>query len=274
MLFGTDLLDRFYKSAFKVLLVIAAILGVIVLFSCINTAFYTRRFKKEWSQYGVNAERMVPEKIKGAYRGIEEVVVHKEQDLYKEYDNKSKRYSYYFRNKFNIDVYMDEDTARRATYNEYFPTEYFYIQVRDVLWNIRKEYTPYYHENVERGFVFSLTKVGRDMTELTVRVMTRDGTCHQTTNETYKELKYVSNDWRKDRRKPEEKETTEKPQNPTSGSKKTGSSKKSYRYYRDSYDDGYDDVYYNGDYDGYRYNRDWDYMTGVDDAMEELDEDW
>ena len=47
---------------------------------------------------------------------------------------------------------------------------------------------------------------------------------------------------------------------------------KSYRY--DSYDDGYDDIYMDGDYDYDRYDRDSDYADGVDDAMDELGEDW
>lgn len=41
----------------------------------------------------------------------------------------------------------------------------------------------------------------------------------------------------------------------------------------DSYDDGYDDVYMDGDYDYDRYDRDSDYADGVDDAMDELGED-
>lgn len=45
-----------------------------------------------------------------------------------------------------------------------------------------------------------------------------------------------------------------------------------------SYDDGYDDVYMEGDYDEDRYNRDSDYADGVDDAIEddyeEGDGDW
>ena len=53
----------------------------------------------------------------------------------------------------------------------------------------------------------------------------------------------------------------------SSGSKKTTT-------YHDSYDDGYEDVYYNEDYDVDRYNSDWSYMSGVDDAMEDLGEDW
>lgn len=40
----------------------------------------------------------------------------------------------------------------------------------------------------------------------------------------------------------------------------------------DSYDDGYDDVIDEGDYDDERYDRDSDYADGVDEAMEE--EDW
>lgn len=52
----------------------------------------------------------------------------------------------------------------------------------------------------------------------------------------------------------------------------TGSSKKSNTY--NSYDDGYDDIYMDGDYDYDRYDRDSDYADGVDDAMDEYGEDW
>ncbi len=38
-----------------------------------------------------------------------------------------------------------------------------------------------------------------------------------------------------------------------------------------SYDDGYDDVYEDDDYDWDRYKNDPDYAEGVDDAMDELD---
>lgn len=56
-----------------------------------------------------------------------------------------------------------------------------------------------------------------------------------------------------------------------SSTKKSSTSKKnSY----DSYDDGYDDIYMDGDYDYDRYNRDSDYADGVDDAMDEFGEDW
>ena len=41
----------------------------------------------------------------------------------------------------------------------------------------------------------------------------------------------------------------------------------------DSYDDGYDDIYMDGDYDDERYNNDSDYADGVDDAMDEFEED-
>lgn len=44
--------------------------------------------------------------------------------------------------------------------------------------------------------------------------------------------------------------------------------------YEDTYDDGYDDIYYDGDYDMNRYYNDSDYANGVDDAMDELGEDW
>ncbi len=59
--------------------------------------------------------------------------------------------------------------------------------------------------------------------------------------------------------------------NTTSGSSYSSSTKKS-TY--DSYDDGYDDIYMDGDYDYDRYDRDSDYADGVDDAMDELGEDW
>ena len=52
----------------------------------------------------------------------------------------------------------------------------------------------------------------------------------------------------------------------------TSSSKKTKPY--NSYDDGYDDIYMDGDYDYDRYYKDSDYADGVDDAMDDLDEDW
>ena len=42
----------------------------------------------------------------------------------------------------------------------------------------------------------------------------------------------------------------------------------------DSYDEGYDDIYMNGDYDYDRYDSDYDYAAGVDDAMDEDYEEW
>lgn len=39
----------------------------------------------------------------------------------------------------------------------------------------------------------------------------------------------------------------------------------------DSYDEGYEDIYENDDYDWDRYYSDDDYAAGVDDAMDELD---
>ena len=57
----------------------------------------------------------------------------------------------------------------------------------------------------------------------------------------------------------------------SSGTKKSATTKKS-TY--DSYDDGYDDIYMDDDYDYDRYDRDSDYADGVDDAMDEYGEDW
>lgn len=72
------------------------------------------------------------------------------------------------------------------------------------------------------------------------------------------------------------KSTTGSSSSYNSGKKKsstgTSGSKKSNPY--DSYDDGYDDIYMDGDYDYDRYDKDSDYADGVDDAMDEFDEDW
>ena len=54
--------------------------------------------------------------------------------------------------------------------------------------------------------------------------------------------------------------------------KSNSSGKKSSSYH--SYDDGYDSIYDDGDYDYDRYNSDSDYADGVDDAMDELGDDW
>lgn len=47
-------------------------------------------------------------------------------------------------------------------------------------------------------------------------------------------------------------------------------SKKTYNSY-DSYDEGYEDIYDNEDYDMERYDNDSEYAAGVDDAMDDLD---
>lgn len=63
----------------------------------------------------------------------------------------------------------------------------------------------------------------------------------------------------------------------SSSGSSTDSSSSSYgskKYYHDSYDDGYDDVYMDGDYDYDRYDSDDDYAAGVDDAIDDDDEDW
>lgn len=60
----------------------------------------------------------------------------------------------------------------------------------------------------------------------------------------------------------------------SSGSSKS-SSGKSYRSLNpyEHYDDGYEAIYYDGEYDEDRYDSDPEYAEGVDDAMDELDED-
>ena len=67
------------------------------------------------------------------------------------------------------------------------------------------------------------------------------------------------------------KSTTANNSSHNSSTKKSTTTKKS-TY--DSYDDGYDDIYMDGDYDYDRYDRDSDYADGVDDAMDEFGEDW
>lgn len=56
------------------------------------------------------------------------------------------------------------------------------------------------------------------------------------------------------------------------GSTKKSSTSKKNSY--DSYDDGYDAIYMDDDYDYDRYDKDSDYADGVDDAMDESGEDW
>lgn len=60
----------------------------------------------------------------------------------------------------------------------------------------------------------------------------------------------------------------------SSGSSKS-SSGKTYRNLNpyENYDDGYEAIYYDGEYDPDRYDCDPEYAEGVDDAMDELDED-
>ncbi len=58
--------------------------------------------------------------------------------------------------------------------------------------------------------------------------------------------------------------------NSSTVNKGTTSSKKTYNTY-DSYDEGYEDIYDNDDYDMDRYYNDDEYAAGVDDAMDDLD---
>jgi hypothetical protein len=66
--------------------------------------------------------------------------------------------------------------------------------------------------------------------------------------------------------------STSKSSSSGSSSYSTGSSNKKKSSYSNSYDEGYEAIYDDDDYDIDRYNSDSDYADGVDDAME--DEDW
>lgn len=61
----------------------------------------------------------------------------------------------------------------------------------------------------------------------------------------------------------------------SSSSSSKSSSGKSYRGLNpyEHYDDGYEAIYYDGEYDEDRYDSDPEYAEGVDDAMDELEED-
>ena len=56
-------------------------------------------------------------------------------------------------------------------------------------------------------------------------------------------------------------------------SSSSSSSKSSKSYKHDTYDDGYEAVYYDDDYDMDRYYKDDDYARGVDDAMDDLEDE-
>lgn len=70
--------------------------------------------------------------------------------------------------------------------------------------------------------------------------------------------------------------STKKNTTGTSNTKKnnTGTSSSKKNNPCNSYDDGYDDIYMDDDYNYDRYYKDSDYADGVDDAMDDLDEDW
>ena len=63
--------------------------------------------------------------------------------------------------------------------------------------------------------------------------------------------------------------TTGSQSNSSSGSSSTKNNKR----YEDTYDKGYEDVYEDDDYDLDRYNSDSDYANGVDDALDDLEEE-
>ncbi len=59
----------------------------------------------------------------------------------------------------------------------------------------------------------------------------------------------------------------------SSSSSSSSSGSGSRKNYYDSYDEGYEDIWLNDDYDDDRYRRDSDYAAGVDDAMDEFEWD-
>lgn len=75
--------------------------------------------------------------------------------------------------------------------------------------------------------------------------------------------------------------TKSKYNNTSSGSTVSATTESSYKHSSSStgspyksYDDGYDAIYDDDDYDWDRYNSDPDYADGVDDAMDEMGDDW
>lgn len=88
---------------------------------------------------------------------------------------------------------------------------------------------------------------------------------------------YCSTHYNEYKRKKEEKKnsttTTSSTKKYSSSNNKTSSSS-SKKKYTNSYDDGYDDIYMNEDYDHKRYQKDSSYARGVDDAMEDAYDDF
>lgn len=70
------------------------------------------------------------------------------------------------------------------------------------------------------------------------------------------------------------KSTTTTKKNTTSKSKYSSTSKSKKKSYYDSYDQGYEDVWLDDDYDWDRYQNDWSYSLGVDDALDDYGWDW
>ena len=84
-------------------------------------------------------------------------------------------------------------------------------------------------------------------------------------HKTYSSSSYKSKNYSSSTSSSSTKTSTSTSSSKTSSSKKTSSS--SYK----SYDEGYEDVSENDDYDWERYYSDSDYADGVDDAMDEFD---
>ena len=78
------------------------------------------------------------------------------------------------------------------------------------------------------------------------------------------------NRWRAEREEAEKKNAVTYSSKPASSGLSSGKKDSSY----DSYDEGYEDAYENDAYDEERYRWDSSYAAGVDDAMEDLGEDW
>lgn len=85
-------------------------------------------------------------------------------------------------------------------------------------------------------------------------------------------MKQIDYDLEVRKRKAEEEK--EKAENRKKNYGTSGTSKSKSRSDGNSYDEGYDSIYDDGDYDDKRYDYDEDYALGVDDAMDELGDWW
>ncbi|MDO4961921.1 MAG: hypothetical protein Q4E57_08765 [Eubacteriales bacterium] len=263
------------------------------------------KFEKEWHAYAANVEAMLPDRVSEKYpeiaqfdiRSMPELITHK-------YDG---GWYYLFNVDINVHLVMDASCSSMSAIQRCYELDHIQQDIVHMGDSIKEEYTPEYAEECA-GSSISIANdyYGNESTERSLTAEFNDGKRYkasldrfgyiygileETTNQYYSREETFSGGVFRSEYVLDRNGTSysgysgssssgnvntgsDKTVNSSSGgSGKTSSGSGKKHTFSDSYSEGYDNIYMDEDYDEERYERDPDYASGVDDAMDD-DGDW